>query len=535
MTQITYLIGQTVGSRRRVLDEEMAMKGISPQNSLHIVPSRAMVMELAGKGAGWLNRPVDTLSSIISRIFYDDIFYRSFKGFSSMDDTTRELAVRVILKERYKMPDGLRYFSSLFGPDLRDEAFPGIYQHVLGFFSLLVNNNLEDRFVDHLSRKIPIPDDRRPGAGEERYALDADLALLFGDYEEFKTSNHLYDSDDMISSVRSLLASGKRPGLLKDIDLIIFDSFITITRAEGEILLHLFKGVGEVLWLLDFDPRANDPIAAFKEASRPPREGRGTEYEAFRVFAPLVALMESMEEAGSLALFKRAPVEEFRNPFAHGLYGSGVYDARKRQGLRIRSFNTRLDEIRGIAGEIKRIASLKGVDTVARIAVILPDLHEYSPLIYEVFPEFGIPFNITKGLPLLSSPLSRVFQLIIDIPLNGYRRDDILRFFTSSLVSPIERGPDKEEQVQWLMLLEGHDAFFAGEDRDGLAAIFQSRFGSGEGSRFDIGCLEGVAGQCGIRGGDIVGDWLPQARDYFSFLYRERREEGRRAAVLSEY
>jgi RecB family exonuclease len=535
MTRITYLIGQTVDTRRQLLKEEIATKGVSFKNSLHIVPSRGVIMELTGQGPGWLSRPVDALASITRRIFYDDIFYRSFKGFSYMDDTMRQLALRVILNRRNDMPDGLRYFSTLFGPDVRDKALPGIYHHVLGFFSLLVNNNFEDRFVDQLSRKITMVDDMRPGAGEERYVLDTDLAFLFGDYEEFKRANHFYDSDDITGAVRSFLAAGKSPRLLGDIDSIIFDGFVTITKAEEEILFSLFKNVEEVLWLLDFDPQANDPIAGFKEAVGRERDDRGSQYEAFRIFASLVALMERMEKAGSLTLFRRAPVEEFKNPFASGLYRSRIYDRGKERGVRIRSFNTRLDEIKGIAAEIKRISNLKGIDDLSGIRVIFPDLDHYAPLIYEIFPEFGVPFNVAKGLALVSSPIARLFQLIIDIPLNGYRRDDIRNFLTSSLVSPIEKRMNKEDQLQWLMLLEGHGVFFAEESREDAAAFSESRFGNTEGPQFDIGSLDTVAGQCGIKGGGIVSDWLPRIRDYFSFLYKKLPEETRGTDVLSDY
>ena len=535
MAQITYLIGQTVEARKRLLEEEMAIKGASFKDSLHIVPSRSMVMGLEGQGPGWLNRPVDALGAIISRIFYDDILYQSYKDFSSMDDTMKELAVRVILNRRYEMPDGLRYFFTLFDPHLRDEALPGIYQHILGFFSLLVNNVFEDRFVDQLSRKIIRLDEMRPQAGEERYALDTDLAMLFGDYEEFKRDNHFYDIDDIISGVRSFLASGRSPSLLRDISLIILDGFITITRAEEEILFYLFKDVDEVLWLLGFDPQVNDPIKAFKEASGHERDGEGGEYEAFHIFTPLVSLMERIEKAGCLTVVKRAPAEEFKNPFAIGLYRSGIYDHRKEKGLRIRSFNTRLDEVRGIAGEIKKISNLKKIDDLSGIRVIFPDLNGYTPLICEVFPELGIPFNITRGLPLVSSPISRLFQLIIDIPLNGSRRDDVQRFFSSTLVSPIKKGMNKEERLKWLMLLEGHGAFFAQDKKEDVAVFFESRSGNKEGCQLDIAYVDRVARQCGIKGGGVVNDWLPQARDYFFFMYRKFLDERRGTDILSDY
>jgi ATP-dependent helicase/DNAse subunit B len=535
MTQITYLIGQTVEARKRLLKEEEAIKGSAFKNSLYIVPSRGMAMELEGQQPGWLNRPVDTLTAIISRIFYDDIFYQSFKDFSSMDDALKELAIRVILNKRYEMHDGLKYFFPLFNPPLRNETLPGIYQHILGFFSLLVSNNFEDRFVDQLSRKITSLDDIRHGAGEEKYALDTDLALLFGDYEEFKRNNHLYDNDDIISNVRSFLAIGKSPSLLKNINAIIFDGFITITKIEEEILFYLFTKVDEVLWLLDFDPYIKDPLKTFKEVSGYERDGKGREYEAFRIFISLVSLMERIENAGFLTLIKKVQVEEFKNPFASGLYRSGIYNHGKQNNLKIRSFTTRLDEVREIASEIKKISNLREIDDLSGIRVIFPDLAEYASLIHEIFPEYGIPFNITKGLPLVSFPIATLFKLIIDIPTNGYMRDDIQKFFTSSLISPIMKGMDKEEQLQWLKFLENEGAFFADEKKEDVVSFVESRLGGQIKSQFDISYVDNVARQCGIKKGKIVNDWLPQAREYFFFLFKNSPEKRRRTDILSNY
>lgn len=535
MTQITYFIGQTVEARKRLLREEVATKGAVSDNTLHIVPTRRMVTEREAEGNGWPGRPVDTLSSIIGRIFYDDISYQSFTNSSYMDGTMRELAIKVILDKRSEMTDGLQYFSPLFTSPARHDSLPGIYQRILGFFSLLVSNNFEDGFVDLLSRRITLLDDTRLGAGEERYALDADLALLFGDYEEFKRSNGLYDNDDILSSVRSFLAGGKSPTLLKDTGLIIFDGYITITKAEEEILFHLFKNVDEILWLLDFDPRVNDPVTALREASGYARDDPVHGYEAFRIFASLVSLMERVEQTGPHVAVKKAPAEEFKNPFAAGLYRSGSYDQTKENGLKIKSFHTRLDEIRGIAGEIKRIYHQGKMDDLSGIRVLLPFLPDYASLINEIFPEYGIPFNIAKGFPLVSSPLSMLFQLIIAIPLNDYRREDLQRFFSSSLVSPVAKSMTKQAQLQGLMFLENNEAFFAGETKEDVAAFFEKKATAGKECRFDISLADSVGRQCSIKGGKILTDWLPQARNYFFFLYRNSPDERKRDYVLSEY
>jgi RecB family exonuclease len=535
MAQITYLIGQTIDKRRGLSDGEMSRKGIPLEQSLRIVPCHSAMRQLENRGPGWLHRPVDTLTSIVNRIFYDDILFRSFGEYAFMDGTMKELAIRVILQNRNQMPDGLQYFASLFGPPLENESLPGIYRQILDFFSLLLNSNFEDRFVDRLSRKIDQWDDARAGAGEQRYALDSDLALLFGDYEEFKRTNRVYDEDDILGSVRSFLSSGNVPSLLHGVKIILFDGFITITKAEEEILFCLFRDVEEVLWLLDFDPRADDPIAAFRQAAGHGETHLEGDYEAYRISASLVSLMDRVEKAQFPTAVKKASSEQFRNPFSEGLYKAGKYDDSIENGLKIRSFHSRLDEIKGIAGEIKKIAHQEKIKDLSEIRVLFPELGEYTSLVYEVFPEYGIPFNITRGLPLSASPLSRIFQLLIDIPLNDYRTEDLHAFFASGLVDPIPGDQNERERVEWLTLLYERGAFFAGEEKDDLGIILDSRSGSKAVDLLDIASVDKVARQCGIRGGEPLTEYIPRARDYFSFLYETSRDGKGHKGILDEY
>jgi hypothetical protein len=531
MTHVTFLIGPTVDTRNRLLEEELRMKNVDPMNCLHIVPSRATVMELEGRGLGSMNRRIDTLSSLIGRIFYDDIFYQSFRESSFMDDATRELAARLILERRNAMPEGLRYFFPLFSPSTRAETLVGIYRHILGFFSLLVNNNFEDDFVEALSRRISRSDEQMTGSGEQRYALDTDLAFLFGDYEEFKRSNHIYDNDDITSSVRSFLSAGNYPSIVKDIGGLIFDGFTSITRAEETILLYLSNHASEVIWSLDCEPGPGEPMTMGAIGHM---EGTGTGlYEAFRIFSSLGSLFKKLEEARYPTTLKRALPEDFNNPFAAGLYRSGKYDDHDKQSIHIKSFNTRLDEIRGIAGEIKRNSGQRKRGKVNGVRVLFPDLAQYSSLIYEVFPAYGIPFNVTKGLPLSSSPLTRLFQLMLDIPLNDFRRLDIHTFLASGLVSPPPNITGTDDKAQWLDTLARHGAFFADEKKGGKEIFPNEELEDGNEPHRWIEVVA-VARRCGIQGGAIVPDWLLRARDYFLSLYHNLGNE-KKARVLTEY
>jgi len=525
MAHITFLLGATVDTRNRLLEEELRLKHIDPMYCLHITSSRAMAMELEGP-----------LSSFIERAFYDDIFYQSFQDSSFMDDAIQELAIHLILERRNATPEGLRYFFPLFSSSTRSEILAGVYRHILGFFSLLVNNNFEDEYVEALSRRITRSEEQTPGAGEQRYALDTDLALLFGDYEEFKRSNHLYDNNDIISSVRSFLAEGNTPSIMKDIAVLIFNGFTSITRAEETILLDLFEHADEVIWPLDCDPVGEEPLTALIGAIGGRDDTNTGRYEAFRIFSSIGSIVKKIEEARYPTTVKRALPKKFKNPFAAGFYRSGRYVDRGERAIHIQSFNTRLDEIRGIAGEIKRISRERKKERVHRVRVIFPDLAQYTSLVYEIFPAYGIPFNITKGLPLCSSPLARLFQLLFDIPLNDFRREDIHTFLTSGLVSPATSTAGKEDKARWLTILERHSAFFGGETKGNCEIFPEIPIDNSvdKATHAWIETVDLVARQCGIQGGAIVPAWLSRARDYFFARYHTTSRE-KKPRLLTEY
>jgi len=532
MATMTFLVSNTVDARTRLLEQELHQKNTDPMNCLHIVPTRAMLMELEERGLGSMNRQIDTLSSLIGRIFYDDIYYRLFRESSFMDDAMRELAAQLILERRNAIPEGLRYFFPLFSSARRPDTLRGIYRHILEFFSLVVNNNFEDEFVEVLSRRIIRSDEQIPGTGENRYALDTDLAMLFGDYEEFKRSNHLYDNDDIISSVRSFLAEPNPPSILKNINVLILNGFTSITRAEEVILLSLFAHVGEVLWSLDYDPDPEESLGVLMEAAGQRENSRTGLYEAYRIYVSLGSLLKKTNEVGYPTSVKRGSPEPWKNPFASGLYRSDRYDEQGGSAIHIKGFNTRLDEVKGIASEVKRIALETNNGDLTGMRVIFPDLSQYSSLIYELFPAYGIPFNSAKGLPLTSSPLARLFLLLLDIPRNGFKREDIHTFFTSGLVSPATNYMDPGDKEHWLTILESEGAFFAGEKR-GHGEIFHNIPSDKAPYRW-IKLVTAVAKQCGIQHGAIVPDWIIRARDYFFSLYRMLGKE-KRASVLADY
>lgn len=102
--------------------------------------------------------------------------------------------------------------------------------------------------------------------------------------------------------------------------------------------------------------------------------------------------------------------------------------------IRVARWNDRVDEVRGIAGEIRAL-----LDAGARpgeITVAFPDLSRGAALVAEVFPDFGIPYAPSKGLPLTRSPLVQALTTVLATPARSYRREDVVALLTSPYLHP---------------------------------------------------------------------------------------------------
>ena len=549
MGRIVYLVGRTVDSRQRLLADRMG--SCDNQSFLHLVRTRGRVMELEVDPPFWLRVRVDTLARIIYQIFEEHTEYEPFREYRSIDDGLKFLLIKKILQRRGTQPDGLDYFAPLLSSTHEETDFPGIYGNVSNFFSLLVRNNFQDRFVEDLARKIISLEEESPGTGEERYALESDLTWLFGDFEEIKKEIKGYDDDDVASSVRSFLINGGKPHILRKTDILVLDGFIQISRVEEDILFHLFHQVQEVWWLIDYESRAEDPIEDFKKAAgREPfwhwetragwnHEGFG-QYGAYRAFTSLVSLMERVQEAGFDAVTERATEESFPNPVAGGLYFHGQLEGGSNESLKVRSFANRVDEVRAMAGEIKRIIHEDNLDAsrdLGNIRVIFPDLDDYSSLISEIFGSSKVPFSLTKGLPLSSHPLAHLFRNIFEIPMNHFTREAIFSLFSS----PWIRGEEERDVSadEWLTELAGEKPFDH-KDLPGLAKFIYNESTRRGGAELDVFLFDEVARKCGLDrlGLDVSGLWgeaLLWVRDFYRDRVENTMVPKEKEGLLSEY
>jgi len=508
-------------------------------------------MDLEADPRFWPSRRVETLTRIIYRIFEEHVQADHFKGFRFIDEGLKCLLVRRALETRAMEPDGLVYLSRLFLNERRESGYPGIYRSIIRFFSLLTRNNYQDLLAEEIGRRILRLDEEgvvSPG-GEARHALESDLAWLLGDYEEIKRHVGGYDEDDVLAGVRSYLLQGGTPRVLARSDVLVLDGFIFFSRVEEDIVYQLAERMERVWWLVDHESTAADPLSSLTMAAGRERYrkhempddldpvGRN---EADRILMPLVSLMERFHGAGLNIEVEQATARPFLNPLAAGFYLHGHPTEVCGETLKIKSFATPVDEVRAIAGEIKRLHKEAGQDApydLGRVRVIFPRLEAYTSIAREVFSDYQIPFSLTKGLPLNSHPLAHLFLRILDTPLNGFRCEDLFQLFSEGLV---------QEYLNREMTIardEGCDRFL----REEYLISDEPRWEDAEqvlcnlaGRRFDIFSFDKVARQIGLvaLGTDrsaLHDQQRARVRDFYRDRYRQTIRAEERQHLISEY
>ncbi len=530
---------------------EDKISSCGPCSILHLVPTRGHVIDLEADHRFWLRKRVNTLTGIIFRIFEEDIRHKRFRDYAPVDKHLRSLIVRNAMEKRILQPDGLIYFERLLNSHNKRGNFPNLYLAVADFFSRLISNNYQDIFAHDIAGRIIMLDEKDPGRGEERYAMENDLVWLLGDYEEIKRELMVYDGDDVISSVRDFLVNGGEPSLTKGIDVILFDGFVHISRIEEDILYNLFSKAGELWWPLDYDADAEDPISDFKEAcgredtgpwelSPPDREICEGRKDACKVFTSIVSLMDRLEYAGMDCRIDKAAETTFINPLAGGIYWNGLMEGSAGDNLRIRSFYTAADEVRAIATEIKRIIHEDNLDLsrdLGKIRLVFPNLDDYSPLISEIFGEYGIPFSLTKGIPLKTHPLSDLFLHIFKIPVNHFQREDIFNLFSSNIIkwSLLNKGVTDNK-----CLPESGEYLLPGDRMSVIENLFQGDKTDLVSDTFDISVFDKTIRRCGINNlGDdlsvLTKDGLLAIRDFITYTILDIKGTAAAARVRSDY
>lgn len=140
-----------------------------------------------------------------------------------------------------------------------------------------------------------------------------------------------------------------------------------------------------------------------------------------------------LQKALVIAIRDRATALHYALPVLGGDEGAWLGEDERLPGpatpdsscqVRLAQWKDRVEEVRGIAGEVRALIE-EGVSP-GEIAVAFPDLSRSGALVAEVFPDFGLPYAPSKGLPLPRSPLVQALMTVLAAPARAYRREDVV-------------------------------------------------------------------------------------------------------------
>lgn len=105
----------------------------------------------------------------------------------------------------------------------------------------------------------------------------------------------------------------------------------------------------------------------------------------------------------------------------------------------LHEFRSEIHEVESMAQEIVRLCD-EGY-TLDEIVIGAPDLSPATTLIHDVFSQCGLPFSSTATTPLSHSPLVQAFVTLLEIPVNGYRREALVEACASVYLRLLRDDP----------------------------------------------------------------------------------------------
>lgn len=249
-----------------------------------------------------------------------------------------------------------------------------------------------------------------------------DLLLLFDAYNARLRAGGdvLLDTEDMFAHALRRLESHGADALPSGLRLIVLDGFYDFNPLQRAVLAAAVRAVPDAVARLEIEPPAPglgwrhrrifwlaQHTLGFYRSLR----GRGAMQRPAPEAAPAPAPIAMRQLAGRL--------------FLKGAFRNDKIDAGG--AVLVLAPRDRAAEAHEIARRIKRLQSPR----LSRTAVVFPALDAYAPLIREIFPEYGIPFEISAGRALAGSPVCVALLDAIEAAAENFPRTAVFRFLSS--------------------------------------------------------------------------------------------------------
>ncbi len=382
------------------LEIEQRIKHRALDSLLMIVPTnrriraltREMVSRSPGKASGKLN--LETIGSVSTRLLFNSESVRSAM--------ITEAAASVLLQQSFSETK-LKYFSNYDG-----EIPKGTLERI---------RNVIGEYKRHGINPEKIKQEGQSLSGSEKIKA-LDIANVYGKYQHKLSSSGRRETGDIYSELLSLSDEdflSNFSSLYPGVNLIIIQGFDEFTVPEIEIINRM-SSIKRCELFISFDYYRYNPL----------------------IFSHLDNCYENFLAMGfvditdkSVSLFTRFQDENRENLFRKKS-GAALKDYKKK--IKTISASTREDEIKAIASEIKHLILHDEVKP-EEICVVFNLISNYSDIIRDIFPLYGLPYNLTDRFPLDSA--SPVVALIsfLEIAENDFYYKNIFRALSGGIVN----------------------------------------------------------------------------------------------------
>lgn len=275
---------------------------------------------------------------------------------------------------------------------------------------------------------------------------------------------------DVLKSAERLKTTERWDEILKGVDAIYIDGFSEFKPPEIDFLALLSAAQPHVRIFLDYSER-NGPLFGNLQST----------FELLRT----VGYDDYTEDQNERNLFyepeEHTPPDSYLRRWLFNteldIRNTGLDEVTQVWGAA-----SRIEEVRLIAREIKHL-TLKADEGIAaaEICIVMRRPEFYADLFREVFAEYDIPSNVTDRFSMASSPVAVAIFAVIDLALQGFRREDVGRALQNPYISFAggRQGKERKGGLDGTNLLKVAQRLrIAGGHRNGGASAWVRRIES---------------------------------------------------------
>jgi len=233
-----------------------------------------------------------------------------------------------------------------------------------------------------------------------------DLIRIYKRYEKELRENNLVDEADITHEVASMLSKNQNMFSLifPELDLVVISGYDVFST-------HNFNIINSIA-----DIKGVDMYIALELVHSNPG-----------LFGHLIENFQNFLDNGFQIVHRIT--EQDREYLSLNLFSenepSGKIDLTEKISL-IKT-KTRENEVEAIAKLVKSITTQTNKEPLNRIGVTFYQLETYAPLIREIFPLYGIPFDISTGYELSNSPVVIAILSLLEAVEDNFSRRNVIR------------------------------------------------------------------------------------------------------------